>query len=300
MTDSDRRCVPPCERILSDFDKHEFCFECLGADHAAQGLEGECELCDVFEFRVLRARLAFFKRDRATSSSSWGSRFELAEAREADPSASPVHSPNRDVLASASGACFGTSPEPAEDEASLVSAGLDSTASERSSRDTKAIEDLIGAVTKAVDRLHLDWPQEQEAPKDEHAFQQFIECSFSNEGQVDRLWKYGYDGKDMMHIDLVNQAVVATSEPGERLAEERQGKEYIKRKEDKLKMVCSAVKTVFLLSNNSLSKAVKPSVFLSSGGKKEEEYLKCAAHGFYPNVIRVRWTQTGRPIYYGV
>ncbi|KAA0701342.1 hypothetical protein E1301_Tti024372 [Triplophysa tibetana] len=145
MTDSDRRCVPPCKRILSDFDKHEFCFECLGADHAAQGLEGECELCDVFEFRVLRARLAFFKRDRATSSSSWGSRFELAEAREADPSASPVHSPNRDVLASASGACLGTSPEPAEDEASLVSAGLDSTASERSSRDTKAIEDLIGA-----------------------------------------------------------------------------------------------------------------------------------------------------------
>ncbi|KAI7805262.1 H-2 class II histocompatibility antigen, A-F beta chain [Triplophysa rosa] len=135
---------------------------------------------------------------------------------------------------------------------------------------------------------------------DEHAFQQFIECSFNNEGQVDRLWKYGYDGKDMMHIDLVNQAVVATSEPGERLAEERQSKEYIKRKEDKLKMVCSAVKTVFLLSNNSLSKAVKPDVFLSSGGKKEEEYLKCAVRGFYPNVIRVRWTQTGRPIYYGV
>ncbi|KAA0708843.1 hypothetical protein E1301_Tti018441 [Triplophysa tibetana] len=145
MTHSDRRCVPPCERILSDFDKHEFCFECLGADHAAQGLEGECELCDVFEFRVLRARLAFFKRDRATSSSSWGSRFELDKSRETDPSASPVHSANRDVLASASGACLGTSSEPAEDEASLVSAGLDSTASERSSRDTKAIEDLIGA-----------------------------------------------------------------------------------------------------------------------------------------------------------
>ncbi|KAA0714615.1 Nuclear speckle splicing regulatory protein 1 [Triplophysa tibetana] len=124
MTDSDRRCVPPCERILYDFDKHEFCFECLGADHAAQGLEGECELCDVFEFRVLRARLTFFKRDRATSSSSWGSRFELDKAREKDPSASPVHSPNRDVLASASGARLGTSSEPAEDKASLVSAGF--------------------------------------------------------------------------------------------------------------------------------------------------------------------------------
>ncbi|XP_055026985.2 H-2 class II histocompatibility antigen, A-F beta chain [Misgurnus anguillicaudatus] len=135
---------------------------------------------------------------------------------------------------------------------------------------------------------------------EEHAYQQFIECS-NSEGQV-ALWNYGYDGKDIMHMDLVNEAVVATSKPGQRLAEERQSREYIKRKEDKLKMVCSAVKTVFLMSNNSLSKAAKPTVFLSSGGKKEQEYLKCVVHGFYPNVIRVRWswTQTGRHIYYGV
>ncbi|KAA0709177.1 hypothetical protein E1301_Tti017622 [Triplophysa tibetana] len=72
----------------------------------------------------------------------------------------PFLSPNHDVLASASEACLGTSSEPAEDKASLVSAGLESNASERSSRDIRAIEDLLGAVTKAVDRLKLDWPQE--------------------------------------------------------------------------------------------------------------------------------------------
>lgn len=94
-------------------------------------------------------------------------------------------------------------------------------------------------------------------PLEEHAYQQFIECAFDSQGQVDHTWRYGYDGKDIMHVDLVKKAVVATSEPGKMLEEERKHMEYIKRKEEKLKMVCSAVKTVFLKSNNSLSRAGK-------------------------------------------
>ncbi|XP_073690665.1 zinc-alpha-2-glycoprotein [Garra rufa] len=135
---------------------------------------------------------------------------------------------------------------------------------------------------------------------EEHAYQQFIGCAFNNEGQVSRFWRYGYDGRDIMHVDLAKEAVVATSEPGQLLAEERKSKEYIKRKEARLVKVCSAVKTVFLKSNNSLSRAAKPAVYVSSGGKKDQEYLKCVVHGFYPNVIKVRWTQKGRPIYFGV
>ncbi|KAK2896258.1 hypothetical protein Q8A67_010746 [Cirrhinus molitorella] len=135
---------------------------------------------------------------------------------------------------------------------------------------------------------------------EEHAYQQFIGCAFNNKGQVSRFWRYGYDGRDIMHVDLAKEAVVATSEPGQLLAEERQSKEYIKRKEARLVKVCSAVKTVFLKSNNSLSRAAKPAVYMSSGGKKDQEYLKCVVHGFYPNVIKVRWTQKGRPVYFGV
>uniref|UniRef100_A0A673NIR1 Hereditary hemochromatosis protein homolog n=1 Tax=Sinocyclocheilus rhinocerous TaxID=307959 RepID=A0A673NIR1_9TELE len=116
---------------------------------------------------------------------------------------------------------------------------------------------------------------------------QFIGCAFNNEGQVSRFWRYGYDGRDIMHVDLAKEAVVATSEPGQLLAEERKSKEYIKRKEARL-------------SNNSLSRAAKPAVYVSSGGEKDQEYLKCAVHGFYPNIIRVRWTQNRRPVYFGV
>ncbi|XP_065152258.1 uncharacterized protein [Paramisgurnus dabryanus] len=128
---------------------------------------------------------------------------------------------------------------------------------------------------------------------EEHAYQQFIECS-NSEGQVP-LWNYGYDGKDIMHMDLVNEAVVATSKPGQRLAEERKSREYIKRKEDKLKMVCSAVKTVFLMSNNSLSKAEK---------KEFTEHVPLAVTCFLlgfalftciPLLIRCIWQHTRKP-----
>ncbi|XP_018956978.2 hereditary hemochromatosis protein homolog isoform X1 [Cyprinus carpio] len=135
---------------------------------------------------------------------------------------------------------------------------------------------------------------------EEHAYQQFIGCAFNNEGQVSRFWRYGYDGRDIMHVDLAKEAVVATSEPGQLLAEERKSKEYIKRKEARLVKVCSAVKTVFLKSNNSLSRAAKPAVYVSSGGEKDQEYIKCAVRGFYPNIIKVRWTHKARPIYFGV
>uniref|UniRef100_A0A673NPX5 Hereditary hemochromatosis protein homolog n=1 Tax=Sinocyclocheilus rhinocerous TaxID=307959 RepID=A0A673NPX5_9TELE len=133
--------------------------------------------------------------------------------------------------------------------------------------------------------------------------QQFIGCAFNNEGQVSRFWRYGYDGRDIMHVDLAKEAVVATSEPGQLLAEERKSKEYIKRKEARLVKVCSAVKTVFLKSNNSLSRAGKSAVYhcnLDAFDAHIYEYLKCAVHGFYPNIIRVRWTQNRRPVYFGV
>ncbi len=74
MADQERRCLPPCQRQLSDEDLHAFCFECLGEEHAISRARGEC---DHLSIKVLRARLAFFK-------SSWGSRVDLADARETD------------------------------------------------------------------------------------------------------------------------------------------------------------------------------------------------------------------------
>ncbi|KAL1268370.1 hypothetical protein QQF64_033733 [Cirrhinus molitorella] len=96
MSDQELRCLPPCQRQLSDDDQHTFCFKCLGEEHAVLGLEGECEHCNLLPFKVLHARLAFFKE------SSWGSRVDLAKAHETDPPLALTLSLDREVLASAS------------------------------------------------------------------------------------------------------------------------------------------------------------------------------------------------------
>ncbi len=158
MADQERRCLPPCQRQRFDEDLHAFCFECLGEEHAIRGLEGECEHCDLLSIKVLRARLAFFK-------SSWGSRVDLAEARETDSPLSLALSPDHEALASVSQARFGVSSERADETSSLASGEVESATSVRSSRDEKAYEELLEVVTRAVDRLHLDWPQEQETSK---------------------------------------------------------------------------------------------------------------------------------------
>ncbi|KAA0706348.1 hypothetical protein E1301_Tti020001 [Triplophysa tibetana] len=71
----------------------------------------------------------------------------------------------QEKISSCGFACPSTSSEQAEDEASIVSAGLESAALGHSSRDAKALDVLLGAVTNAVNWLKLDWPQEQEANK---------------------------------------------------------------------------------------------------------------------------------------
>uniref|UniRef100_A0A673NDY3 Hereditary hemochromatosis protein homolog n=1 Tax=Sinocyclocheilus rhinocerous TaxID=307959 RepID=A0A673NDY3_9TELE len=126
--------------------------------------------------------------------------------------------------------------------------------------------------------------------------QQFIGCAFNNEGQVSRFWRYGYDGRDIMHVDLAKEAVVATSEPGQLLAEERKSKEYIKRKEARL------VKVFYHCNLDAFDAHIYVYIkyILYLFGEKDQEYLKCAVHGFYPNIIRVRWTQNRRPVYFGV
>uniref|UniRef100_A0A673NKB9 Hereditary hemochromatosis protein homolog n=1 Tax=Sinocyclocheilus rhinocerous TaxID=307959 RepID=A0A673NKB9_9TELE len=121
---------------------------------------------------------------------------------------------------------------------------------------------------------------------EEHAYQQFIGCAFNNEGQVSRFWRYGYDGRDIMHVDLAKEAVVATSEPGKSAV-------YHCNLDAFDAHIYVYIKYILYLF-------AKPAVYVSSGGEKDQEYLKCAVHGFYPNIIRVRWTQNRRPVYFGV
>ncbi|XP_036382714.1 rano class II histocompatibility antigen, A beta chain [Megalops cyprinoides] len=138
------------------------------------------------------------------------------------------------------------------------------------------------------------------AGEDEHAYQQHIGCAFNSFGQVGHFWRYGFNHKEIMHVDLAKEAVVATSLAGNFLADERNNRNtYFRSKEKRLRKVCSAVQTVFSLSNSTLSRAAKPTVEVALGGEEGQEYLLCSVHGFYPNVIRVRWVHNGKQLSLG-
>ena len=95
---------------------------------------------------------------------------------------------------------------------------------------------------------------------DEFTYQQYIGCAFNFQGPIGHFWRYGYNSKDIMHVDLGKEAVVSTSDEGSFMAKERQGKDYFIGKEIRLKKICSAVQTVFSQSNNSLSRAGRPEI----------------------------------------
>ncbi|KAG5270011.1 hypothetical protein AALO_G00187640 [Alosa alosa] len=134
--------------------------------------------------------------------------------------------------------------------------------------------------------------------RDEFTYQQYIGCAFNRQGPVGRFWRYGFNTKDIMQVDLKNEAVVAVSDEGNFMAEERQSKVYFKDKEYKLMRICSAVNTVFLQSNNSLSKDAKPTVRVSLEESEGKEYIMCSVQGFSPNTISVRWVYKGKIVHF--
>ncbi len=104
--------------------------------------------------------VAYFGDEWAAASllRSWGSCADLAETRGTGSPLSFALSPDHKVLVSASEACLGTSSEQANDTSSNASAEMESATSEPSSRDDRAYEELLEVLTRAVDRLKLDWP----------------------------------------------------------------------------------------------------------------------------------------------
>lgn len=93
-----KSCVSPCPRPMPECESHQFCFVCLGEEHTAHTLEeDDCEHCELFPVKVLRAHLTYF-RGPAPTLSSWGFRMVLAEERETGPSLFLAPSPDVNVL----------------------------------------------------------------------------------------------------------------------------------------------------------------------------------------------------------
>ncbi len=177
-----RMCVHPCPHYLTGGDRHILCVACLGVEHAWSVLKSAgCEHCDVLPFAD--ARLAFFREEaqaRAPQGSgpaaaeaqrrlqSWGSQKYLSAEVETGTAFS-LPSPDR-FSASSQGwearAAVSSSPNEAQtqqlsdsEELDVVSANAKYT--EVSPPQSHAYEELVEVVTRAVERLSIDWPAER-------------------------------------------------------------------------------------------------------------------------------------------
>ncbi len=176
-------CVCPCPRYLTGGDTHILCVACLGEEHAQSALESAgCEHCDMLPLPTLRSRLAFFREDaqaRVPQGSgpaaakaqrrlrSWGSQIDLS-AEEETGTALSLASPDR-FSASYQGweACAAVSSAPIEAHTLQLSNSVELDAA--NARDTEdsppqshAYEELVELVTRAVEKLSIDWPAERE------------------------------------------------------------------------------------------------------------------------------------------
>ncbi|XDV32662.1 hypothetical protein PO909_003413 [Leuciscus waleckii] len=158
---------------MSEMDTHDYCFVCLGEEHAVLAIEkGGCEHCDQVTVKMLRSRLNYFQS--APALPSWGSRMDLHDEQETGPSLSLAASPDPHIPSGDLEARSGASSVHEGDDVSLGSSDRDQPASEHSSREKRSVEELLEVVTRAVARLQLDWPREQETPKQSKLEDRFL------------------------------------------------------------------------------------------------------------------------------
>ncbi len=173
-------CVSPCKRFITAGDTHEQCVACLGAGHAAAAFsEGaDCPHCERLPLRTLRSRKSLFVDGIFTSEPrgsgpaaaeekrrlhSWVSQFDLEQEMETGESLSPS-------TASRSSARSGRA---RSERKAASSRGTGSTLDQSSFEEEEMesvdeppqslqYEELLEVVTRAVDKLKIDWPAEQQ------------------------------------------------------------------------------------------------------------------------------------------
>ncbi len=175
-----RQCVTPCSRFITSGDTHSLCVVCLGAKHAESAFEeAGCPHCERLPMHTLRSRKALFEEGVFASAPrgagpasaeaerwlhSWGSQLDLAEGLETGKPlslSSPARSTARSLGSEArsadsspqrAGPVFHLSPYEEED---VESTGFSPTLSPQ-------YEELLEVVTRAVAKLNINWPADDQ------------------------------------------------------------------------------------------------------------------------------------------
>ncbi len=191
-----RRCQPPCTRFIASVDPHSKCVNCLGFSHAREAVYGisKCTFCENLRLKTLRSRLEVLEKEssvfprRAPEASAasrepatWGSDVELEEmeseqtglAFSLPPSAEhvcanlPVEfeheylypSPGaRDTVSFGLDDILLTAASDSEDFGPALADALPPSGQE--ARPSAAYSELMDMLSRATEKLALDWPDE--------------------------------------------------------------------------------------------------------------------------------------------
>ncbi|CAM4555428.1 unnamed protein product [Leuciscus chuanchicus] len=176
-----RVCVHPCPRYLTGGDTHTLCVVCLGEEHAQSALEGgDCEHCCALPLGTLRSRLARFNPDHVPQGSgpaaaearrrsqTWGSQMDLSVDVETGSALSQHQSDRSSASHQGVEARIAVSSPPIEAPILQLSSSeeLDVVSIEAESEDSPpqshAFEELLDVITRAVDRLSIEWPEDRQ------------------------------------------------------------------------------------------------------------------------------------------
>ncbi|XP_051570817.1 uncharacterized protein mslna [Myxocyprinus asiaticus] len=195
-----KKCFPLCMRFIIGEDCHDMCFACLGFRHAEATLEGsDCPQCDLMNVRMLHERLACFGYSikpcacagRMSASAAW-----LLDPREAGVNTEEMGAKQQaNLWFSSSLSPDSARPSPvecthvhlrpspeartavsfsSEDEDAMSVVASDSedfaigqaealSPSGRIFRPLVTYPELLEVITCAVEKLHLDWPDETQS-----------------------------------------------------------------------------------------------------------------------------------------
>ncbi len=173
-------CVSPCKRFITAGDTHKQCLACLGAEHVAAAFneEADCLYCERLPLRTLRSRKSLFVEGIFTSEPP---RFRSRYCRGRAASAlvgltvrSGAGNGDRRVLSPSTASRSSARSGRARSERRAASSrGAGSTLDHSSSEEEETVsvdeppqslqyEELLEVVTRAVDKLHIVWPAEQQ------------------------------------------------------------------------------------------------------------------------------------------
>ncbi len=177
-----RRCQPPCARFIAREDPHS---KCLGFSHAREAVYGtsKCKICDDFRLITLRSRLEDYEREssilprrasgrelgfgcRARGDGEWADRPRLFSPERARAN-SPVEFLHDFLFPSLKAhdfVSFGlddvlhTAASDSEDFGPALADALPPSGQE--ARPSAAYSELVDVLSRATEKLALDWPDE--------------------------------------------------------------------------------------------------------------------------------------------